>query len=519
MPNLNKNRIINTNFFYVIFLGIFSFFINFYYSRLGSFPIDTFLHYDSANRILNGELPIRDFWVVSGLTTDYIQAFFFKVFGNNWYAYIIHSSLFNCIIALTIYFFFLSTGLKKTQAFLYSLSFSILSYTISGTPFVDLHATYLLLISTLILINNLNTKKNYLWVLIILLLFLSFFSKQVPSAYAVVAYTCVLIPYFIYKKNYNRIIFCIVIAILFLTICYFLLVFLEIDPRIFYIQYIDYPRTIGSSRLTNFDINIVSFFNKYKFIIIPYLILIFLNFRKKKILENVISLFIISSFIFVIIFHQLMTKNQIYIYFLVPLLFGLVDGELQLTHNKYKKYLSIFLILILTFVTFKYHFRFNENRKFHELTKIQLNDSVKAEKLHSSLKGLNWKNPRYNGSSLEEIIILNKAQKILNNDEDYEKAMLITHYQFLDSIVKKKLFYPNKTFTVDGASMPLLDNKYLKIYKNFLQKRIIDTRTNKIIFFKHEDISRRAFTDYIDRKCYNLIENEIFEIYELACFK
>ena len=519
MPNLNKNKIINTNFLYVIFLGIFSFFINFYYSSLGSFPIDTFLHYDSANRILNGELPIRDFWVVSGLTTDYIQAFFFKVFGNNWYAYIIHSSLFNCIIALTIYFFFLSTGLKKTKAFLYSLSFSILSYTISGTPFVDLHATYLLLISTLILINNLNTKKNYLWVLIILLLFLSFFSKQVPSAYAVVAYTCILIPYFIYKKNYNRIFSCVVIAILFLTICYFLLELLEIDLRIFYIQYIDYPRTIGSERLINFDINIVGFFNKYKFIIIPYLILIFLNSRKKKVLENVISLFIISSFIFVIIFHQLMTKNQIYIYFLVPLLFGLVDCELQLTHYKYKKYLSISLILILTFVTFKYHLRFNENRKFHELTKIQLNESVKAEKLHRSLKGLNWKNPRYKGSSLEEIIILNNAQKILNNEEEYKKAMMITHYQFLDSIVKKKLFYPNRTFTVDGASMPLLDNKHFKIYKNFLQKKIIDTRTNKIIFFKHEDISRRALTDYIDRKCFNLIENEIFEIYELSCFK
>ena len=135
------------------------------------------------------------------------------------------------------------------------------------------------------------------------------------------------------------------------------------------------------------------------------------------------------------------------------------------------------------------------------------------------MKGLNWKNPRYKGSSLEEIIILNNAQKILNNEEEYKKAMMITHYQFLDSIVKKKLFYPNRTFTVDGASMPLLDNKHFKIYKNFLQKKIIDTRTNKIIFFKHEDISRRALTDYIDRKCFNLIENEIFEIYELSCFK
>ena len=62
---LSKNKIIETNFFYLFVLCIFSFFINFYYSKLGSFPIDTFLHYDSAYRILKGELPIKDYWVVS----------------------------------------------------------------------------------------------------------------------------------------------------------------------------------------------------------------------------------------------------------------------------------------------------------------------------------------------------------------------------------------------------------------------------------------------------------------------
>ena len=78
---LTKNNSIKTNFFYLSILILFSFFINYYYAKLGSFPIDTFLHYDSAYRILNGELPIKDYWIVSGLIVDILQSFFFKFFG------------------------------------------------------------------------------------------------------------------------------------------------------------------------------------------------------------------------------------------------------------------------------------------------------------------------------------------------------------------------------------------------------------------------------------------------------
>ena len=43
------------DYFYIISIIFFSFFINWKYSKYGVFPIDTFLHYDSAYRILNGE--------------------------------------------------------------------------------------------------------------------------------------------------------------------------------------------------------------------------------------------------------------------------------------------------------------------------------------------------------------------------------------------------------------------------------------------------------------------------------
>ena len=148
MINFSKIIILKKNFSYIIIISLFSFFINFYYSRLGSFPIDTFLHYDSASRILKGELPVRDYWIVSGLIVDFIQSLFFKIFGINWFAYILHSSLFNLIISLFIYYFFLSLSLSKHKALIFSISFATLSYTISGTPFVDLHATYFLLLST-----------------------------------------------------------------------------------------------------------------------------------------------------------------------------------------------------------------------------------------------------------------------------------------------------------------------------------------------------------------------------------
>ena len=78
MINFSKIIILKKNFSYIIIISLFSFFINFYYSRLGSFPIDTFLHYDSASRILKGELPVRDYWIVSGLIVDFIQSLFLK---------------------------------------------------------------------------------------------------------------------------------------------------------------------------------------------------------------------------------------------------------------------------------------------------------------------------------------------------------------------------------------------------------------------------------------------------------
>ena len=165
-----------------------------------------------------------------------------------------HSSLFNLIISLFIYYF-LSLSLSKHKALIFSISFATLSYTISGTPFVDLHATYFLLLSTLLIFNNINTKKNYIWFIIIGLFFLSFLSKQVPAAYTLIFYCFILLLYFLKIKNYKTILFIIFSFFIFLISIIIFLKYNEINLKLFYIQYLSYPRSIGSSRF--FEISLM----------------------------------------------------------------------------------------------------------------------------------------------------------------------------------------------------------------------------------------------------------------------
>ena len=139
-------------YFYYIFLVIFSFSINYWTASRGVFPIDTFLHFDAGLRILNNELPIRDYWIVHGLFVDYIQSLFFKIFGVNWKSYVIHSSLFNLILTIFSFKIFKDFNIGNFKAFLLAISFSILAYPVSGTPFLDLHSAFLSLIAVYFLI-------------------------------------------------------------------------------------------------------------------------------------------------------------------------------------------------------------------------------------------------------------------------------------------------------------------------------------------------------------------------------
>ena len=139
----NKNKIyFSLENLYIFFLFLVSFLVNLYYASRGAFPLDSFLHFDSAYKILNNEIPVRDFWIVHGIFLDYLQAIFFKIFDANWISYILHPSLLNSFISIFTFYILRLLNVNKHLAFFFCIFFGILAYPPSGTPFIDHHSAF-----------------------------------------------------------------------------------------------------------------------------------------------------------------------------------------------------------------------------------------------------------------------------------------------------------------------------------------------------------------------------------------
>ena len=97
------------------------------------------------------------------------------------------------------------------------------------------------------------------------------------------------------------------------------------------------------------------------------------------------------------------------------------------------------LIIFCLFVTTKYHLRFNEGRKFHELSYSDFNLSSSAEKIDKKFYGLNWITPEFNKTPSKEINLINEIISHLKDDN--RNKMLMTNYSFFFCNFRKKAFF------------------------------------------------------------------------------
>ena len=86
---------------------------------------------------------------------------------------------------------------------------------------------------------------------------------------------------------------------------------------------------------------------------------------------------------------------------------------------------------------------------------------------------------------------------------------------FLDSLTEKSLYNLNRTYTLDGASMPLKNTKYYEYYKIFVLKKILKNNIEEIYFIKKEDLGEDLVNNYIDKNCLKNKSDKIFDIYEI----
>ena len=245
---------------FISILSIISFYLNFYVGSKGVYPVDTFLHYDSGYRILLGDHPVKDYWIVHGFIIDYIQAFFFKFLGNNWNSYLFHSSFFNLSLTIFSFYVFKTLNLNLWLVFLISLSVAFLSYSVSGTPFLDLHSSFFSLFAIYFTVIAVLKKKDSLWFFVSIVLCLGFFSKQVPAAYVIIGLSIINLYISFINKNLRIFIYYALGASVFALI---LIIFLNYNKILIYdfiLQIFLFPQTIGGDRYLNYDLNYKNIF-------------------------------------------------------------------------------------------------------------------------------------------------------------------------------------------------------------------------------------------------------------------
>jgi len=520
---MRKNILFNKKNFFIAFLFLFSLLINQYYGNRGIFPVDSFAHFDTGFRILLGEYPFKDYWVVSGPLIDYFQAIFFYFFGVNWQSYVLHASLINAVLTLTTFFVLINFNLNIYYSFAYSLFFSILAYPTSGTPFVDHHSAFFSLLGIYSLILGIRSEKKIFWILLPVFFVFAFLSKQVPSSYIILSVILVLGVFSLVEKKYYWIKYSF-LSFIFLILS--LLIFGKIQGislSSFLDQYFFYPRSIGTQRIENIAFTFRGVVDHFKFIYIALIPLFFVNLRKiffeKKYLKhkNFYYFLTLILFTFALILHQILTRNQTFIFFLIPILFAFSHIYLNLSKSNLNNLVPIILILICLFATLKYHIRFNENRKFHELSYVNFELSSNAKEIDNKFTGLKWITPEYKNRSNEEIDLINEVKLHLLNDT--RTKMVVTNYSFFSSILNEKLFSPSRWYLSDGTDYPLKNNKYFTSYKNLLIN-LIKKNNIAVIYTIHPQKSSIIYK-YLDRNCFTEIKiSNMLNSYELKnCYE
>ena len=305
----------------VFLLGAFSFFINYHYGFIGIMPMDNTVLFNGGFRVLKGYVPFTDYWLVTGPLLDYLNALFFKFLGLSWSTFILHSSAVNVLITIASYFLFINLDLTNKFSFFYALQISILFYPVVGTPFVDHHSTFFLIIAFYLLILAIKKSNHNYYIFIPIMLVLSFLSKQTPAVYGVIAlFFLILIHGYYEKKNLRKIINNSIIGS-FLSLIFLILFFwfTKINLSNFIEQYLLFASSIGNERLSNYDFNIINEIDNYKFIylFIFFLLYLFVLSQRKNFLNLKAGFIILVSITLsiILIFHQMITLNQNYIFF------------------------------------------------------------------------------------------------------------------------------------------------------------------------------------------------------------
>lgn len=490
-------------FFYIIFLLLISFFINFYYAFIGVLPVDSFSTFNAGYDILNNSLPFRDFWSIKGPVLDIIQALYFKVFGISWISYAAHSSSFNSLFALSTFFVLKKFGLNNKYSFFYSSLASVLMYPTYGVPFTDHHVAIFSILSIYLTCVAIKNDNSIYWFFIPILLVLGFFTKQTPAAYFGILISLITLLYLFKNFNKNVLVYSISGLGFSLFIILFFIYIFRIPIKSFIVQYFLFPISLGETRLEwLFPLEFTRFFLRFKLLYIALLVpivLLFNNFFKNFVSilykENLIFLLLLGTLL-IFITHQLMTINGLFIFFLIPIFSGF--SHIYSNKFKNKKFLINFFVILSLVSTFYYHQKYISKRETLALKNIDLNKAIDSKKLDYRLKGLKWITYHYPENPNDEFKKLFEVIEIIKKDK--KTKMIVTDYQFISVILDindnsaARIWWRHHIY-------PENNNKFFFEWKSFLLNKIYKQNINVIYTIYPLEGETNIFEGLIGNDC------------------
>ena len=483
-------KIYSNSKFHLFFIIFTAFIINFYFGFRGVNIIDSFQTFDSGFRVLNGDLPFKDYMVRDGALIDILQAFFYGVLGVNWSAFVFHASIFNSIFAVSVFFFGRLFEIKNYENLILSISAGFLMYPAAGTPQID-HHSLILSFASLTFFLFLIKKEKYKFLFVVPILYiLIFFIKPVPAFYFAILIFLISILLLI-QGNKKVIIHQILGSILGLIILFVLISmagisFADIYAQTFKLSFGTYNSRIEEWKLTSFFLAPLKI--KYLlFLILPSLLFLYYDMQKIKnkksfINSNIWIIYLLLFGLFLILaLHESYTWNQAVTFAMLP-----VFSVLLIFSCKEKKiiriilyfislvafvrllrldliYISAIPIVFLIFLRFKKNFhsyidvkklillytviaslvyfeKLIVNREWQDIYQANWQKSYDGEKIDKKFKGLKWlsnfKNTNNEINEIKDNISYLKSNKI--------NSIIITHTQIYNVLLNKKNFSPVK---------------------------------------------------------------------------
>jgi len=500
--NLKKRKKI----FYFIILLIFSISFNQYYGNIGVFPEDTFLTFNSGYDTLNGYYPFKDYYTTTGPFLDLLQAIFFKILGVTWFSYVFHASIINFLITIATFHTLNKFNLNINFCFFYSFLVAILAYPTSGTPFMDHHSTYISIISIFTFILAIKTKSNFYWFILPFIVGSAFLSKQVPAGYIFLIISFLSIIYFYFNFEIKKFFISLLGALIFIISFILILSIGEISLISFFQQYILFPQTLGASRLELlFPLDFTRVFLRFKLQHLSLLLVVVLiiqqTIKNIKYLKSDECLIVLSLIFtgFALIVLELMTINEKFIFFIIPIFTGFSHIYYE-KYFKHHKFILYFLILLSLSSATWYYYNYIDSRKFLSLDKVTIKNTVDAKILNERFMNLKWVNVLYPADPKKEIINLKKAIEIIRNDK--RNKTIVTDYQFVSAFLGVYDNSPNRVWH-EGANYPFENNKYYNLYKKFFINKLKENKVEIIYTLSPlwGDDSDNILKPLSDKKC------------------